>query len=124
MNLPILLAIAGLAFIMIVAVGFLLAGGKTSQQRAVQRAQAIGATSSRGGGQRMRSQPSNSPETRRKQIVKSLQEQERQQKKARLSLGNKLKQAGLNITVPQFWMAGRLLFPTAALGQVYADQIR
>jgi tight adherence protein B len=38
--------------------------------------------------------------------MKSLEEQERRQKKARMTLANKLKQAGLSITVPQFWMAG------------------
>jgi tight adherence protein B len=105
MDTLILFGIAGLAFVVVVAVGFLLAGGKTSQERAVKRAQAIGATSIRGA-QRIRTTPANSPETRRKQIVKSLQEQDRQKKKARLSLGNKLKQAGLRLTVPQFWIAG------------------
>jgi tight adherence protein B len=100
-----LFGIAGLAFIVVVAVGLLLAGGRTSQQKAVKRAQAIGATSQRGP-TRSRATPANSPEIRRKQIVKSLQDQERQQKKARLNLGNKLKQAGLSITVAQFWMGG------------------
>ena len=105
MDTLILFGVAVLAFIVVVAVGLLLAGGKTSQERVVKRAQSIGATSVRGA-QRNRTSAVNSPEARRKQIVKSLQDQERQQKKARLNLANKLKQAGLSLTMPQFWMAG------------------
>jgi tight adherence protein B len=100
----ILIAVAGLAFVLIVSVGFLFAGAPTSQDKAVKRAQAIGATS-RVGAARVRTQQANTPEARRKQIVKSLQEQERRQKKLRLNLANKLKQAGLSWSVPQFWMA-------------------
>jgi tight adherence protein B len=96
--------VAAVAFAIVVAVGFAFAGGRTSQERAVQRAQAIGGTG-RGDGRRLRMPAANSAETRRKQIMKSLQEQERQQKKARVSLANKLKQAGLKATVLQFWMA-------------------
>jgi tight adherence protein B len=111
-----LIAVAALAFIVIVAVGFLFSGGASSQEKAVKRAQAIGAAS-RGGAQRVRTAQANTPETRRKQILKSLQDQEKQQKKVRLSLINKLHQAGLAATVPQFWMAsaglGLVLFVIA-----------
>jgi tight adherence protein B len=99
-----LLGVAALAFVMVVAIGFAFAGGKTSQEKAVKRAQAIGASSR--GAQRVRTSQANTPESRRKAIVKSLQEQERQAKKKRLTLANKLLQAGLKLTLPQFWMAG------------------
>jgi tight adherence protein B len=69
----------------------------------VQRAQTI--AGGRPDARRARAPSANNAETRRKQIMKSLQEQERQQKKARLTLANKLKQAGINATVMQFWMA-------------------
>jgi tight adherence protein B len=94
--------IAVVAFAIVVAVGFVFAGGETSKDRAVKRAQAMsGPTPSRDARRRAQA---NNPEARRKQIVKSLQDQERQQKRARLTFENKLKRAGLSITVPQFWM--------------------
>jgi tight adherence protein B len=95
--------VAAVAFGIVVAVGFAFAGGRTSQERAVQRAQTI--AGGRPDARRARAPSANNAETRRKQIMKSLQEQERQQKKARLTLANKLKQAGINATVMQFWMA-------------------
>jgi tight adherence protein B len=100
-----ILGVAAVAFGIVLAVGFVLAGGDTSQTKAIKRAQAIGATSVRDT-RRVRTQQANTPEIRRKQILKSLQDQERHQKKARLTLANRLKQAGLNLTVPQFWMVG------------------
>ena len=98
-----ILGVAVVAFGIVVAVGFAFAGGRTSQERAVQRAQTI--TGGRGAAQRARTPTTNNAEIRRKQIMKSLQEQERQQKKARLTLANKLKQAGMSATVMQFWIA-------------------
>lgn len=95
--------VAAVAFGIVVAVGFAFAGGRTSQERAVQRAQSI--AGARGDARRVRTPTVNNAEQRRRQIMKSLQEQERQQKKARLTLANKLKQAGLAFGVPQFWIA-------------------
>jgi len=99
-----ILGVAAVAFGIVVALGFAFAGGRTSQERAVQRAQTI-TGGARGGAQRARTPATNNAEGRRKQIRKRLQEQERQQKKARLTLANKLKQAGINATVMQFWIA-------------------
>ena len=99
----IIFGVAAVAFGIVIAVGFAFAGGRTSQERAVQRAQTIGG--GRGDARRARAPVANNAEARRRQIMKSLQEQERQQKKARLTLANKLKQAGLNASVMQFWMA-------------------
>ncbi len=101
----VIFGVAAVAFGIVIAVGFAFAGGRTSQERAVQRAQAITGVAGRGDGRRLRAPAANSAETRRKQIMKSLQEQERQQKKVRLTLANKLKQAGINATPMQFWMA-------------------
>lgn len=42
--------------------------------------------------------------TRRKQILKTLKDQDRQAKKATLTLSSKLQQAGLSITVRTFWI--------------------
>jgi tight adherence protein B len=96
--------IAVVAFAIVVAIGFAFAGGETSKDKAVKRAQAMTGPAQRDARRGARAQAANSPEARRKQIIKSLQDQERQQKKVRLTLVNKLHQAGLNFTVPQFWI--------------------
>src|ERR1700722_9709032 len=93
-------------FVIVVAAGFAFAGGDPAKERAVKRAQAMTGAAQRDARRGARSQASNSPEARRKQIMKSLQDQERQQKKVRLTLTNKLYQAGLRVTVTQFWLAG------------------
>ena len=103
----ILVAVAG--FVIVVGVGFAFAGGSPDQDKVVKRAQSIGAAPSRTGAQRLRPQAANTPEARRKQIMTSLKDQERRQKKMRLTLDNKLRQAGLSITVRQFWIGGAVL---------------
>jgi tight adherence protein B len=116
--------IATVAFAIVVAVGFVFAGGETSQDKAVKRAQAMaGPAPSREARNRARAQQAaNNPEARRKQIMKSLQEQERRQKKVRLTLANKLHQAGLNFSPTQFWAAsagfGLAIAALAFLGRV------
>ncbi|MEJ0066841.1 MAG: hypothetical protein WDM85_16625 [Caulobacteraceae bacterium] len=93
-------------FVIVVGAGFAFAGGDPAKDRAVKRAQAMTSAAQRDARRGARAAASNSPEARRKQIMKSLQDQERQQKKVRLTLTNKLYQAGLGITVTQFWIAG------------------
>ena len=102
----IVIAIAVLGFVVIAGLGLVFAGGNPSQDRAVKRAQALGSGSGRDV-RRSRSAPAGaSAELRRKQILKSLKDQERQQKKVRLTLTNKLSQAGFSISVVQFWSIG------------------
>jgi tight adherence protein B len=101
-----IIGIGVVAFGVIVAVGFAFAGGNPAQERAVKRAQALATNAPRDNRRARATAAVNTPEARRRQIMKSLEEQERRQKKARQTLTNKLKQAGLSITVPQFWMAG------------------
>jgi tight adherence protein B len=105
----VIIGVAGVGFAIVLAVGFVISGGRTNQERVVRRAQSVVGTSGRDAARRLRSHPVNSAETRRKQIVKSLQDQEKQQKKVRLTLRNKLYQAGLNFTVPQFWIASAVM---------------
>jgi tight adherence protein B len=99
-----IIIVAVIGFAVVLAVGFVFAGGRTSQETAVKRARTIGGASGRDATRRLRSQPTATAETRRKQIVKSLQDHDRVQKKMRLNLRNKLYQAGLSFTVVQFWM--------------------
>ena len=100
----IIILVAVVAFGGVVGVGFVLSGGRTSQERAVKRAQTIVGSSGRDAARRLRSSSVNNAETRRKQIMKSLQDQERKQKKMRVTLANKLLQAGLTFSVLQFWI--------------------
>ncbi|MDP1778173.1 MAG: type II secretion system F family protein, partial [Brevundimonas sp.] len=51
----------------------------------------------------------NTPEARRKQIMQQLQESERAERKARISLAAKLKQAGLATKVSTFWIISGVL---------------
>ena len=104
-QLTLIILAAVLGFVVIAGLGFVLAGGNPAQERAVKRAQALTGAAARDS-RRVRPVQANTPEARRKQLLKSLKEQDRQQKKARVNLANKLVQAGLSITVVQFWIAG------------------
>ncbi|MDP1630955.1 MAG: type II secretion system F family protein [Caulobacter sp.] len=92
-----------LAFITIAGLGFVFAGGDSGNARAAKRAQVIvnGSGENRARGART---AANTPENRRKQILKTLKDQDRLQKKATLAIAARLQQAGLNITERQFWI--------------------
>lgn len=124
--------IAILGFIAIAGVGFALAGGSGSADaRTMKRAQAIV-----GGGEAAREsrrRPVAAQDQRRRQILKTLRDQDRQQKKATLSISARLQQAGLGISVKTFWVisavVGVLVFgvvmilrpsPLIALGLAFA----
>ena len=111
---------AVLGFLAIAGFGFALAGPSPGQARATKRTQAIlgrdtrEAKTLRGAG--------GAPDQRRKQIAESLKEQDRQQRKASLSLKARLQQAGLATTVRTFWiisgaLGGVVFLVTLMLGQ-------
>jgi len=76
---------AVLGFVAIAGVGFAFAGGTPSQAKALKRVQSLGGgTSAREARARARAAVAN-PDARRKQIVSTLKEQERQQKRTRLT---------------------------------------
>jgi len=109
--LPILAAI--LAFITIGGLGWAFVGGDDSSNQAIKRAQSFG-----GPKQNMaaaKKAAANTPEARRKQIMLQLQESERAERKARVSLAAKLKQAGLSTTVKTFWIVSAVLGVVAFL---------
>ena len=101
--------VAVVGFAIVAGLGFAFAGGQPSQERAIRRAQSILGGSGRDPKLVRTNAAATNSEQRRKQLLKTLLDQERQQKKARLTLVNKLSQAGLAVTVPQFWMAGGAL---------------
>lgn len=96
-----LFVIAGvLGFITLTALGFALAGGDANT-RTTKRAQIIGGAAPREAARAKAA--ANTPDARRKQIVKTLKEQDRQQKKASLTIAARLRQAGLGENVRMFW---------------------
>jgi tight adherence protein B len=104
LNLTLILA-AVLAFITVGGVGFVFAGDG-GRARTMKRAQAIAGS----GREKTRAKAATAdPNARRKQILQSLKEQERAQRKASLSLAARLVQAGLPKNVPAFWAASALL---------------
>ena len=102
------LIIAVLGFIVIAGVGFALFSPAGADAKALKRAQVIaGGAEAR---EAVRRRPGvTAQEQRRKQILRTLKEQDRQSKKARLSLEARLKQAGLAMKVSTFWMLSAAL---------------
>lgn len=110
--LPILAAV--LAFITIGGLGWAFVGGGDSSEAAVKRAQGFGGPKQNNAAAKKAAQ-ANTPEARRKQIMLQLQESERAERKARISLSAKLKQAGLSTTVKTFWIVSIVLGVVAFL---------
>ncbi|NWE52254.1 type II secretion system F family protein [Brevundimonas sp. P7753] len=98
--LPILAAI--LAFITIGGFGWVLVGGDDTSAEAVKRAKAIGGARDATAAKRTAAAVANTPEARRKQILTQLQDVERRERKARMTMAAKLKQAGLSIGLRTF----------------------
>jgi len=94
--------VAVLGFVMVAGLGMVFAGNGNA--KTLKRTQAIAGPTRGERTARTRQQAVNEPGARRKQLLKSLKEQERQQRKAQLTLGARLQQAGLSITVTHFWI--------------------
>ncbi|WP_339915259.1 type II secretion system F family protein [uncultured Brevundimonas sp.] len=109
--LPILAAI--LAFVTIGGLGWAFVGGDDSSAEAVKRAQGFGgpkvANARKGGA------AANTPEARRKQIMIQLQDHERKERKARMTMAAKLKHAGLKMNIRTFWIVSAGIGVTALL---------
>jgi tight adherence protein B len=96
--------VAVLAFITVGGLGWVFAGGDSSSQKATKRAQALVSGGARERHGRARAAVANTQEVRRKAILKTLKDQERQQKKATLAIAARLQQAGLSMSVRTFWI--------------------
>lgn len=90
---------AVLAFIVIASLGWVFVGGESSSDRAVKRARSLGGPRKV---QASRTATANTPEQRRKQIMDQLKEVERKERKARVTMAARLRQAGLSITMRTF----------------------
>jgi Flp pilus assembly protein TadB len=104
--LPILAAV--LAFITIGGLGWAFVGGGDSSDAALKRAQSFSGPRQNSAASK-KAAAAATPELRRKQIMQQLQEVEKAERKARVSLGAKLKQAGLSTTVRTFWIISAVM---------------
>jgi len=94
--------IAILGFVTIAGIGLALTGSETGSAKASKRAQTLAKTRAReSGGLKNDGQ---TPEQRRAQIMKSLKEQERQARKASISIGARMVHAGLPEQPQIYWM--------------------
>lgn len=96
-----------LTFLIIAGVGFALAGPSGGDAKMMKRAEVLVGKDAREANRRRPA--ANSQEARRKQILQSLRDQDRQQKKATLSISAKLQQSGLSMDVKTFWIASGVL---------------
>jgi tight adherence protein B len=96
---PFIILIAVLGFLAFAGLGLVFAGGGGA--RPVKRAQTFARTEKTGRAKIT----ANEPAQRRKAILKSLKDQERSQRKAAVTIEARLQQAGLAVTVQQFWIA-------------------
>lgn len=103
MTLLVLVLVAVLGFAVVAGVGMAFAGGGASARMA-KRAQSITAAPQRAErASRTRVVQADAGQ-RRRQILKSLKEQERIQRRASVSLAARLQQAGLSLSVTYFWV--------------------
>lgn len=96
------LLIAVLGFLLVGGLGLAFAGGDSGgSAKALKRAQQM---RSQKRNDRTKLARANDPALRRKQILAQLKEAERSQRKASVSLGSKLQQAGLKLKPVHFWI--------------------
>ncbi|MDQ0466436.1 tight adherence protein B [Caulobacter ginsengisoli] len=114
--------IAVLGFVTIAGLGLAFAGSGNSNAKTVKRAQAIVSGNQAGekrGAKTARSAVNNQ-ELRRKQILKNLKDEEKQQKAKTVTLTARLQQAGLTLTVRNFWIISSALgLIVAAIGLLF-----
>jgi tight adherence protein B len=116
---PLIIMVAVLGFIAIAGAGLAFAGNGGPSARTAKRAQAI--TTQRQSEKLSRGRTAaTDPAQRRKQLVKSLKEQDRVQRKASLSLAARLQQAGLSMSVQMFWViSGAIALVILSLGLLF-----
>jgi tight adherence protein B len=116
----------GLLMVLAAVLGFVAIGGVAlvfaapSQNRTLKRTQAI-ADRTRHPGVRSRSAAPD-PALRRKQILKTLRDEERRARKESLSLSARLQQAGLPITAKVFWILSAALGVTVFIAAMVLGQ--
>ena len=94
------LTAAVLAFVVIASLGWVFVGGDDSSSKAVKRAQGFG--NPKKAQAAARAAAANTPEQRRKLIMDQLKESDRKERKARVTMAAKLRQAGLSLKMRTF----------------------
>jgi tight adherence protein B len=118
-----LFIIAGvLGFITIAGLGFVFAGGDGGSAKTVKRAQLIAGGDRQTTAARAKA-AANSPDARRKQILKTLKEQDQQKKKASLSIAARLRAAGLGDNTRNFWIISGVIGLTAGAALLLLRQM-
>ena len=100
--------IAVLGFALIGGLGWAFVGGGNSSEKAVKRAQSFATPEDKARG-KLKGNAQQSAEVRRKQIMVQLKEAERRERKARVTINAKLRQAGLTLSVRTFWIISLVL---------------
>ena len=95
--------IAVLGFVLVGGLGWVFVGAGDSRDKAVKRAQTFTAPEEKARA-KVRGAPAQTAEIRRKQIMVQLKEAERRERKARVTIDAKLRQAGLTLSVRDFWI--------------------
>lgn len=104
------LLVGVLGFAVVAGLGLAFAGGGGSSSKAVKRAQAVaGPTRGVDRAKLARKAAADSPEARRKQILAQLKEAERKDRKARVTVAAKLRQADLALSVRDFYIASAIV---------------
>jgi tight adherence protein B len=102
---PMILVIAVLAFVAVAGTGAVLAGAGSGSAKTAKRVQAVAQKRTPGrSGATVRPAPNADAAQRRKQLQRTLQEQEKKRRAAAFDAGAKLRQAGLSLDVKTFWL--------------------
>jgi tight adherence protein B len=112
-----IILVAILGFVTLGGLGYVVAGAGGDDVRVSKRAKAITTLNrpEKASRARMAAQDAGN---RRKQLLATLKEQDRLQRKASVSLVAQLQQAGLNFTVTQFWIASGVLGTLVLVGSL------
>ena len=117
MSTMMLILVAVLGFVTVAGLGFAFAGGDNGNAKVAKRVQAVAGPGTEK--DRARLAPAEAAGQRRKQILESLKANEKQQRKTRLTVASRLKQAGLSVSVRNFWIfCGGLAAVAALIGLV------
>ena len=117
---------SSLLVVLAAVLGFVAIGGVAlvfvapGNSRALKRAQAI-SDRTRAPTSRVRT-AANDPALRRKQILKTLRDEERRHRKASVNMAARLQQAGLSISPKVFWILSAALGVTVLLGAAVIGQ--
>ena len=111
--LPIIAAI--LAFITVGGLGWALVGDDDSSAKALKRVEGFSGPKNTAAARKAAAAVANTPEARRKQILGQLKDADRKDRKTRLTMAAKLRQAGMSMKIRTFWIISAALgfFATA-----------